>query len=119
MWRGAIVLLLLVKPALMLLGPRAPGVAELGVVLFSSWPSTSWRPASRAWCRGWRRRMRGAALGVYNTLQSLGLFTGGALGGALLKGWGVMAVFGVTALLVAAWLLLGWGQTMPEALPHR
>ena len=30
--------------------------------------------------------VRGAALGSYNTLQSLGLFAGGALGGALVIG---------------------------------
>ena len=120
-WRGAIVLLLLVQLALMLLGPRAPGVAELGVVLFFFFVAFNILEASQPSLvsRLAPAHARGAALGVYNTLQSLGLFTGGALGGALLKGWGVMAVFGVTALLVAAWLLLGWGQTMPEALPHR
>ena len=56
---------------------------------------------------------RGAALGVYNTLQSLGLFAGGALGGWLLKGWGPAAVLSGTSALVALWLLLGWAQYVP------
>ena len=56
---------------------------------------------------------RGAALGVYNTLQSLGLFAGGALGGWLLKGWGPAAVLSGTSALVAVWLLLGWAQYVP------
>ena len=54
--------------------------------------------------------MRGAALGTYNTLQSLGLFAGGALGGALLRWGGTASLFTVTALLTAAWLALAWGM---------
>ena len=37
--------------------------------------------------------LRGTALGVYNTLQSLGFFVGGWLGGALVKNWGSPALF--------------------------
>jgi len=51
---------------------------------------------------------RGAALGVYNTLQSLGLFAGGALGGALLKGGGAVWLFSATAILTLLWLLSSW-----------
>ncbi|MBC7726339.1 MAG: MFS transporter, partial [Microbacteriaceae bacterium] len=36
---------------------------------------------------------RGAALGVYGTLQSLGLFAGGAVGGLLVKGAGATGLF--------------------------
>lgn len=52
--------------------------------------------------------LRGAALGAYNTLQALGLFAGGALGGALLQWAQPWALFGVTALLAALWLALTW-----------
>ena len=52
---------------------------------------------------------RGAALGLYNTLQSLGLFAGGALGGALVKLAGAPVLFAATAGLCAIWLLLTWG----------
>lgn len=51
-------------------------------------------------------RAKGAALGVYNTTQSLGLFLGGAIGGLLAKYLGSQSVFvfaaGVTTLWLAA-----------------
>jgi MFS family permease len=46
--------------------------------------------------------LRGAALGAYNTLQSLGLFAGGALGGLLAKWAGAGGLFAATALLTCA-----------------
>lgn len=52
--------------------------------------------------------LRGAALGAYNTLQSLGLFAGGALGGLLAKWGGAPGLFAATAVLAALWLLLTW-----------
>ena len=52
--------------------------------------------------------LRGAALGSYNTLQSLGLFAGGALGGALVKWAGAPGLFAVTTALTALWLVLTW-----------
>ncbi|WP_027017060.1 MFS transporter [Comamonas composti] len=52
--------------------------------------------------------LRGAALGAYNTLQSLGLFAGGALGGALLKWAGAPGLFAMTTALTALWLLITW-----------
>jgi MFS family permease len=52
--------------------------------------------------------LRGAALGTYNTLQSLGLFAGGALGGAIAKWAGMPGLFAVTAVLTAIWLLVTW-----------
>lgn len=52
--------------------------------------------------------MRGAALGSYNMLQSLGLFAGGALGGALVQWAGKPTLFATTAGLTALWLVLTW-----------
>ena len=52
--------------------------------------------------------LRGAALGSYNMLQSLGLFAGGALGGALVQWAGKPTLFATTAVLTALWLLLTW-----------
>ena len=52
--------------------------------------------------------LRGAALGAYNTLQSLGLFAGGAIGGAVAKFAGVPGLFIMTAVLTAVWLLVTW-----------
>jgi MFS family permease len=52
--------------------------------------------------------LRGAALGAYNTLQSLGLFAGGAIGGAVAKFAGIPGLFIMTAVLTAVWLLVTW-----------
>jgi len=52
--------------------------------------------------------LRGAALGAYNTLQSLGLFAGGALGGFLMTWAGATGLFAATAVLAALWLWLAW-----------
>ena len=52
--------------------------------------------------------LRGAAMGCYNTLQSLGLFAGGALGGAIDKWMGTVGLFVCTGVLVALWLVLTW-----------
>jgi MFS family permease len=58
---------------------------------------------------------RGAALGVYNTLQSLGFFAGGAVGGWLAKnvGWG--GLFGTCAALMLLWLVVAWPMRAPQA----
>ena len=55
---------------------------------------------------------RGAALGLYNTSQSLGLFAGGALGGALLKWGGAQGLFVATTALSLIWLAVAW-RLMP------
>ena len=52
--------------------------------------------------------LRGAALGTYNTLQSIGLFLGGAVGGALVKWGGDQGLFIVTSLVSLAWLAWSW-----------
>ncbi|MFT4195104.1 MFS transporter [Ottowia sp.] len=115
--RGAIALLLLVQLALLALAPQAPGEWTLGAVLFAFFVAFNILEATQPSLisRLAPARARGAALGVYNTLQSLGLFAGGALGGWLLKHAGAQGVFTATALLAALWLLLGWAQRVPPA----
>lgn len=49
---------------------------------------------------------KGAALGVYNTLQALGLFCGGALGGWLTQHVGPASVFVMGAGLTVVWLII-------------
>ncbi len=56
---------------------------------------------------------RGTALGVYNTLQSLGFFAGGAVGGWLAKNQGGSAIFMAGAALTLLWLLLAWPMQAP------
>jgi predicted MFS family arabinose efflux permease len=53
---------------------------------------------------------KGAALGIYNTTQALGLFAGGALGGWLQARFGGAAVFAVCAGLLVVWWGLAAGQ---------
>ena len=109
---AAIALVLLVQVALGLMATtgQPPALAWLAVVMFvffcgfnaleATQPSLVSRMAPPA--------LRGAALGAYNTLQSLGLFAGGALGGLLAKWAGTGGLFTATALLTALWLVLTW-----------
>ncbi len=52
--------------------------------------------------------LRGAALGTYNTLQSIGLFLGGAVGGLLVKWGGATGLFIATSLITLAWFAWTW-----------
>jgi MFS family permease len=93
----------------------APSLAGLGMLLFlffcgfnileASQPSLASRVAPA--------HSRGAALGVYNTLQSLGFFAGGALGGWLAKSAGPQALFAACGALMLLWLLLAWPMKAP------
>ncbi|MGQ0654726.1 MAG: MFS transporter [Betaproteobacteria bacterium] len=53
---------------------------------------------------------RGVAIGVYNTTQTLGVFFGGMVGGAIAMYYGTTAVFAACALLVVLWLLIASGM---------
>jgi MFS family permease len=59
---------------------------------------------------------KGAALGIYNTLQALGLFCGGVLGGWLQQHVGAASVFAVAAGLTLVWLAIAAGM---RHLPRR
>ena len=108
----SIALIALVQAALggLVAAGAAPGVLLLGALLFvffcgfnmleATQPSLVSRMAPAS--------LRGAALGAYNTLQSLGLFAGGALGGALAKWAGAGGLFAATAVLALLWLVLTW-----------
>jgi MFS family permease len=62
---------------------------------------------------------RGAALGVYNTSQSIGAALGGAVGGAIAVHFGAHAVFCFTTLLAVIWWLWARGMTNPPVLTER
>ena len=93
----------------------APTLAGLGALLFlffcgfnileACQPSLASRVAPA--------HSRGAALGVYNTLQSLGFFAGGALGGWLAKAAGAQALFAACGGLMLLWLLVAWPMKAP------
>lgn len=59
---------------------------------------------------------KGSALGVYNTLQALGLFCGGALGGWLKQNVSVSAVFLLCGLVSLSWLIIAANM---KNLPQR
>ena len=57
---------------------------------------------------------KGAALGVYNTTQALGLFLGGALGGYLAQHFGDNAIFALCSGLAMAWLAVALSMNFPQ-----
>ncbi|HEX2530357.1 MAG TPA: MFS transporter [Burkholderiaceae bacterium] len=116
---GAIVLLLLVQLGLWLTLSAAGGHGMILVLLLlaffvafnileASQPSLVSRIAPPA--------AKGTALGVYNTLQSLGLFCGGVMGGWVQQHMGVSAVFMLCAALTVVWLIIASGM---KNLPRR
>ena len=58
---------------------------------------------------------RGAALGVYNTLQSVGVFVGGVLGGWVVGRWGPDGLFMACGGLVLLWLAVASSIQAPSA----
>ncbi|MBC7445951.1 MAG: MFS transporter, partial [Polaromonas sp.] len=124
---GAVGLIFLVQAGL-LWSVSAPAPAGLGWlagllmlffcgfnVLEASQPSLASRLAPA--------HARGAALGVYNTLQSLGFFAGGAAGGWLAKHHGPQGVFLACGGLMLLWLVLAWpmkapGRAAPALVPE-
>ncbi|OHC72634.1 MAG: hypothetical protein A3H24_04355 [Rhodoferax sp. RIFCSPLOWO2_12_FULL_60_11] len=99
-----------VQLGLLLMASTAPSVGAMVALLFvffygfnvleASQPSMLSRMAPA--------HVRGAAIGVYNTLQSLGFFAGGVMGGWLMKHVGAPGLFAVCAGLMLLWLLVAW-----------
>jgi predicted MFS family arabinose efflux permease len=60
---------------------------------------------------------RGAATGLYSSVQFLGTFVGGAAGGALAQHAGFTAVLFACLAVIAAWLAAAWsmGEFAPAA----
>ena len=56
---------------------------------------------------------RGSALGVYNTLQSVGFFVGGSAGGWAISTLGASGLFMACAALTLVWLAAAWGMKAP------
>ena len=65
------------------------------------------------------REARGAATGLYSSVQFLGAFVGGAAGGALAQHAGFGAVLGACLAVTAAWLAAAWNMAefRPAASP--
>ncbi len=56
---------------------------------------------------------KGAAIGVYSSIQFFGTFLGAAAGGFLYGRWGVAGIVTFGTLLLAIWLALAFGMKMP------
>ncbi|HEY3077352.1 MAG TPA: MFS transporter [Burkholderiales bacterium] len=56
---------------------------------------------------------RGMVIGVYNTTQTLGVFFGGLIGGAIAQHHGAGAVFAICAVLSGLWLAAAAGMRGP------
>jgi len=115
---GSISLIALVQISLWWALGQAPSVWLLGGALFvffvgfnvleASQPSLASRVAPA--------HSRGAALGVYNTVQSLGFFVGGFGGGWLAKHHGFEALFVGCFALMALWLAAAWSmRSIPQS----
>ena len=116
---GCILLVMAVQAGWGWLATSSPPLWMLAILLFlffcgfnvleASQPSLASRLAPTG--------SRGAALGVYNTLQSLGIFAGGAMGGLLLKSVGASGVFLTSAALMLVWLGVAWGARFVNKSP--
>jgi predicted MFS family arabinose efflux permease len=112
---SAIGLIGLVQLGLLWVASTGPTTSALAVLLFvffcgfnvleASQPSLASRVAPP--------HARGAALGVYNTLQSLGFFVGGAAGGWLIKTTGIHGLFMACGAGMVLWLMVAWPMTAP------
>jgi len=60
---------------------------------------------------------KGAALGVYNTTQAIGLFIGGAVGGYIAQHFGDNAVFSACTVLALIWLAVAGSMNFPQRRP--
>ena len=117
--RVAIALMAMVQLGLVWQVQASPALWPMGVLLFvffvgfnimeASQPSLVTRMAPS--------QIRGAAMGTYNTLQSLGFFVGGSLGGLLVKSGGPHVLFMTTAAALLVWLAVVWALELPQR-PH-
>lgn len=62
---------------------------------------------------------KGLALGIYNTTQNIGLFVGGAAGGAVSQHFSAEAVFGLATFAMLLWLVSARGLSEPASKTHR
>ena len=110
-----------VQAALFWVAQGTPGVMVLAVLLFLFFCGFNVLEASQPSMasRAVPANARGAALGVYNTLQSLGLFAGGLAGGWLVKHVGSQGLFAVCAGGMLLWLLVAWPMRPQAASPPK
>ncbi|XXQ67775.1 MFS transporter [Neisseriaceae bacterium B1] len=62
--------------------------------------------------------LKGTAMGVYNTLQSLGVFTGGLIGSKMYALSGFTGVFGFCCVIVFVWLVMAMLAPAPKPVKN-
>ncbi len=113
---AAVAMIAVVQLALLWVASITPSLHALAALLFfffcgfnaleATMPSLTSRLAPQA--------SRGAAMGLYNTLQSLGFFAGGWLGGLGAKLYGTQGIFVSCTLLMVLWLVVAWPMVVPQ-----
>lgn len=106
----AIGLVALVQLGLSAAAAAGPTLLALTVLLFAFFCASNVLEACQPSIasRAAPPQARGAAMGFYNTLQSLGFFAGGALGGVLVKSVGASGLFLACGGVTLVWLALAW-----------
>lgn len=114
---AAILLIALVEVGLLVLASGSPRLVALAGLLFAFFCGFNILEATQPSLvsRMAPQPVRGAALGVFNTLQSLGFFVGGWAGGGLVKAWGSQMLF----VCCAGAMLLWWLVALPMQMPER
>jgi predicted MFS family arabinose efflux permease len=117
---ASIALIALVQLVLLWVSSGAPSIATLAWLLFAFFCGFNVLEATQPSLvsRIAPATSRGAAMGVYNTLQSLGFFAGGWLGGQLVKNHGTQGLFLSCAGLMALWLVVAWPMVTPSRSSH-
>jgi predicted MFS family arabinose efflux permease len=112
-FRGAVALLIVVQLGLFFFGQGLWTLAFWLMLFFVAFnileatlPSLVSRTAPPA--------AKGAALGVYNTTQAIGLFIGGAAGGYVAQNFGDNVVFAACAGLALVWLVVTGSMNFPQ-----
>jgi MFS family permease len=108
-------LILAVQVGLWAVAGATPGLWALGGLLFVFFIGFNMMEASQPSLvsKLAPAHARGAALGVYNTLQSVGFFAGGAVGGWLARAHGPQGLFAACAVATLVWLVVAWPMQAP------
>ena len=95
------------------------GVIVTGLVIFFAGFNVLEAKLPALVSRAAPREARGAATGIYSSVQFLGTFVGAAAGGAVAQHVGFVAVLVACLAVTAAWLAVAWnmGDFLPAASP--
>ncbi len=61
-----------------------------------------------------KAQTKGTAMGIYNTMQSMGVFMGGALGGLVFAKFGFVGIFSFCTVLMVIWFVIAATAPAPK-----